>query len=417
MPDIRSLYPALRLTVACVILAIGLRTWLVMGLIEPVTVAGSSMVPTLRGAHVTPTCLQCGHQFAVGAEFAVSTDRAACPSCGETKVSVEGLDWQRGDRLWVDRLSLGWRSPERWETVVARNPDNAAELCVKRVVGLPGEVVDLRDGNVRIDGAVTVKSPAAQKQVRQPLHHSTGRNSRWQPDSPNTWEPHLRGWHHSPTSPPAVHWLRYQHPNNQPITDDVAYNAGLTRRLNLVDEFTLAANTSIAGNGSLLLAIDDGTSTAELRLRLPDGVLEVAESGRHSATLQLKPELLTSLSRKNASNVSIELSNFDLKLLLTINDRIVLRRPWPNTRAAGTSRPVAIGAAGLTVTLSELTLYRDIYHTGYPAAASGPVASRWRLGPGEYFLLGDNAPISADSRLWGPVPARLIVGKPLGLGR
>lgn len=385
-----------------------------MGLIEPVTVAGGSMVPTLRGAYVTPTCPQCGHQFAVGAEFAVSTTRAACPGCGETDVALEGLAWQRGDRLWVDRLTLGWRSPERWETVVARNPDNAAELCVKRVVGLPGEVVDLRDGNVRIDGAVTVKSQAAQKQVRRLLHRSTGSNLRWQPDEPNAWKPHERDWHHTPTSQSAVHWLRYHHPNDQPITDDVAYNAGLTRRLNFVDEFALATKLSVRGNGSLLLSIDDGTSTADLSLQFPDGVLEVTESGRHSATLQLEPKLLASLSREN---ISFELSNFDLKLLLTIDDRIVLRRPWPNTRAAGTSRPVAIGAAGLTVTLSDLTLYRDIYHTGYPAAASGPVASRWRLGPGEFFLLGDNAPVSADSRLWGPVPARLIVGKPLGLGR
>ncbi|NOY43332.1 MAG: hypothetical protein GXP26_16045 [Planctomycetes bacterium] len=37
------------------------------------------------------------------------------------------------------------------------------------------------------------------------------------------------------------------------------------------------------------------------------------------------------------------------------------------------------------------------------------------LGRGEYFLLGDNAPISVDSRRWGPVPGRLLLGKPVGV--
>ncbi|MGQ9626591.1 MAG: signal peptidase I [Anaerolineae bacterium] len=37
----------------------------------------------------------------------------------------------------------------------------------------------------------------------------------------------------------------------------------------------------------------------------------------------------------------------------------------------------------------------------------GPIA----LKPGEYFILGDNRPISSDSRQWGPIPAERIIGK------
>jgi len=113
MSSLQQLARAIRPVVACLLLALGLRTWLVMGLIEPVTVAGCSMAPTL----------------------------------------------EHGEALWIDRTAFQWRLPRRWEVIVARNPTDGTELCVKRIVGLPGETVSFRGGQLFIDGETVSQTP------------------------------------------------------------------------------------------------------------------------------------------------------------------------------------------------------------------------------------------------------------------
>lgn len=58
-----------------------------------------------------------------------------------------------GNRLIGSRLSYLKDGPERGDIVIFRYPDNEEELYVKRVIGLPGETVDIRDGHIYIDGS------------------------------------------------------------------------------------------------------------------------------------------------------------------------------------------------------------------------------------------------------------------------
>jgi signal peptidase I len=52
-------------------------------------------------------------------------------------------------------------------------------------------------------------------------------------------------------------------------------------------------------------------------------------------------------------------------------------------------------------------------YSGYfpPESQGSTVSLPMTLGPGEYFLLGDNSPRSFDSRYWGPVSREKILGK------
>ena len=57
------------------------------------------------------------------------------------------------DRIIALRLTYYVSHPQRGDIVVFRFPDNEELLYVKRVIGLPGETVEIRDGRVYIDGS------------------------------------------------------------------------------------------------------------------------------------------------------------------------------------------------------------------------------------------------------------------------
>jgi signal peptidase I len=55
-------------------------------------------------------------------------------------------------RLVVEKLSYRFHGPQRFDIVVLKMPNHGEELLIKRVIGLPGETVEIRDGHVYVDG-------------------------------------------------------------------------------------------------------------------------------------------------------------------------------------------------------------------------------------------------------------------------
>ncbi len=55
--------------------------------------------------------------------------------------------------LIVDEVTYRFREPERGEIVVFHPPGNEGQYYIKRVIGLPGEKVEVRDGHVTIYNA------------------------------------------------------------------------------------------------------------------------------------------------------------------------------------------------------------------------------------------------------------------------
>jgi hypothetical protein len=134
-----------------------------------------------------------------------------------------------------------------------------------------------------------------------------------------------------------------------------------------------------------------------------------------------------------ANGTGLTFSLFDRQVLVAFDDILELAAPldeWDD-RPRPIPLHLSIGARGLTVDITELTLWRDVYYDvrhrdfavwrrlgGARERNVGPFDIGWRLGADEFFVMGDNAAISDDSRSWqhGPgLDANSLVGRVWGV--
>jgi len=67
-----------------------------------------------------------------------------------------------GDRIWTDKFLVRWGALQRGDIVVFEPPFPTESPYLKRVIGLPGETVEIRDGSVWINGKPLTEPYAAE---------------------------------------------------------------------------------------------------------------------------------------------------------------------------------------------------------------------------------------------------------------
>lgn len=473
-------------SLVCLFLAvIVFRTFALEGYI----ISTGSMAPGLLGYHKRVQCPDCHYRFEFGVAFdrdedSLPSQLATCPNCGQTRIDVTAIPRNDGDQLLVFKNAFSFRDPRRWEVIVFLSPHSSTQAFVKRVAGLPGEEIQIRDGDLFINGQREKKPLPLQRTLRIPVFdnarpgHLPGWLPRWLAES--GWAStadgfaftapfsqsrqasesavQLTDYQFSRDSARAegIAWLRYFHWPRQPaasspsastqeshpqavltpapVSDQYGYNRPAVASLDRVDVNDLMVTARVS------LPDQDSELTAVIRQRSYSVACRLSRTAGQVQAWRVKPgqSVIEAIQQVPAASVGLpqawsehraaelEVSNFDSQLTVALDQQELLtlnlethepgESGW-NLDGASSRRedlsPVWLGAAGGRVAVAELKLFRDVHYT---SSENGHATARpLKLGADEFFVLGDNSPVSLDSRGWKSpaVPRHLLVGRPL----
>ncbi|HWB13243.1 MAG TPA: S26 family signal peptidase [Pirellulales bacterium] len=407
--------------VTIVVLALAM-TWQ----IQCFVVSGASMAETLLGQHRQLTCGNCGREFRCADDEPIMFGkRAVCPNCGDTEQRLDKALAAAGDAVVVDRSAFELRSPERWELAAFRAPGRPTQIYVKRIVGLPGEAIELRHGDVYADGKIQRKTLKTLRSLAVAVHEaaydSPAIEPRWQPDEPQSgWRRNgSRFWRPATAASQEgapIDWLTYHHRERQPaggtaegrpVADDCGYNQlWPVAASHLVRDLLVRCRMRCSPRGRVLWLLTDGRSQFLVTLDRGRRTVTVSQDGRQIDQRDMPAD-------SASDDILCELAVCDEQVLVGLNGREVAAVPYdpPDAGFHPTSRPVAVGSQGDEIEVWDVALLRDVYYVG---SAGRGNAAQDRLAADEYFMLGDNSPRSGDSREWSRpgVPSYHLIGKP-----
>ena len=406
-------------------------------------VISGSMAGGLCGPHSLTECRECGFSYRCGLIDGQALQDTICPNCGSIRIGVEQVIQRSGDTLIVKKSE---ELPQRWQTVVLQSATPGFPPKVKRVVGLPGERIGIRNGNVYVNDEIPPRSLSQFRTMAVLVHdddylpHVAKMADRWLPiRDEHHWQfedrvkkraAHADSGNLEPTITQllqltsSLDWLVYRHYDCSPtarherhgstITDYLAYNQGLPMRQHRVSDVMLSCHATILGDGLFVVRIATGFVPCVIMWDVGRGRLTMISmaGGEVSVDLDLP-------RHHRAKDIFLEIAVFDKRIIVGINHQSILNEPLSLLEASQPStRPFALLSHGVSVNLWRLKVFRDIYYLD-PSGANRDWMLATALGSNEYFVLGDNPVVSTDSRHWRktyPLLRKFILGKVLKPG-
>jgi len=277
-----------------------------------------------------------------------------------------------------------------------------------------------------------------------------------------------------PGSPDQIEWLKYRHrlravgPQESLISDFSAYNHDefdvwsyydpeeqfpkptwvmrgnrAQDGFNWVGDLILEAEVEIEKpNGAVVYQLNRGVDRFQLIWDLDAGTLTLTRITVKGG--ETREEILkTAPMKAKAAKYHLRLANVDERLTVWVNDDlpfgdgVIYQSPTAQGPHTLDLEPAKIGAkGGAAVTVRHIKLWRDTYYIADSSKSTpqdGPGITDWTdptkwndvrdsgkmpittyfVHKGHYLCMGDNSPASADSRTWGLVPQRLMLGRAL----
>ncbi len=305
------------------------------------------------------------------------------------------------DRVLADKLCTLLRDPRAWEVMIFRLPYDERQLYVKRIVGLPGQTLEIRGGDVWIDGHIARKPDGVNDSVLKTVFPvddgglDIGRAFR--SSGPGV---EVRGRTAAFAADGAAE-LRLA----QDVKDE--YLHGYDRDWGIAG-LAVPADHAVADlEVSLDVTLGAGASALRLGLLSDEGDLtvELPRTGAGAARVLFLPAgggeprvLLDEAGRglPGDRTARVTVRNVDRRVVLTVNgdewlradDDLSVARPDQPARSLVS---LAVPGGG---SVSAVVLRRDIFYT---RPDSG---ERWEIPRDSCFALGDNTQASLDSRRW-----------------
>ncbi|SIO67478.1 signal peptidase I [Singulisphaera sp. GP187] len=408
---------------------------------EAYVVPTGSMAPTLLGNHEEVACPNCAMRFALGLDEEGRAGQPVCPNCGEDKLDGVPVVPCSGDRLLVQKGLYDFKRPRRWEVAVFHFPADPTQAYVKRVVGLPGESVQILRGDVYINGKIARKSLQEQRAIRILVYDSqfvaqdanrvprflfhrgrprSGLTSTWRTEGP------LLIHDADELTEDAIDWAEYRHRDPDrgqytPIYDFNPYNGGELRGENRVSDLMVEARLLVGPDAPTVdVRLDSGADRFVITLPFHEATLPRVRRNNRAVPVSNAVSIPFQPGEAPRSSV-LEASIMDHRLSVSLNGVPLFDPVDYDDPAAGYGSevsPIGVGVRRGSLTIERLKVFRDVFYTS--ALANTPrrpfgVDEPYQLGPDSFFVLGDNSSVSNDSRFWSTspvVPGDLFLGKP-----
>lgn len=417
---------------------------------EAFVIPTGSMAPTLYGRHKDITCEQCGHHFAVGASDELDKDTGGialpqndlppqelrkltreqreephrligavtCPNCRYVtpKDKVRALPGFKGDRILVNKYPFEFGDPSRFDVVVFKFPEEPQTNYIKRLVGLPGESIDIHQGDVfakprseKVYRILRKDDPSKQLALQNIVYDNdhpakalleAGWPERWsamkrRADNLEKWTSDEEGWQQderkftlSALESGKRRWLRYRHllPDRDQwraalngdrvngakpslIADFYGYNAyrGFNNHYDSgtywVGDLTLSFEVEVQDVGDepeLVAELNEGDRFYRCRFNLNDGTCTILRSDDLPQLTDPKRyshpiSLGTAETRlKGAGKYRIAFANVDDRLTVWVNGKIIEFTMKDDSKANGVYKRLGGDGAYQQPTIADL---------------------------------------------------------------